>query len=63
MAINQAVAEPIMMKSGLSSDDVGFDRLARLADSLEDGNRGNGGAGRGGEGGKGSGDRGGVVTY
>jgi hypothetical protein len=38
MAINQAVAEAIMAKSGLTGDDVGvgFDGLARLAHTLED---------------------------
>jgi hypothetical protein len=36
MAINQAVAEATMARSGLMIDDVGFDGLSRLADTLED---------------------------
>lgn len=36
IAINQAIAEALMARSGLMGDDVGFDGLARLADTLED---------------------------
>lgn len=36
-ATNQAVPEPVLTKSGLISDHVEFDGLARLTDMLEDG--------------------------
>jgi hypothetical protein len=36
MAANQAIAEAVIARSGLMGDDVGFDGLSRLADTLED---------------------------